>query len=510
MPSPANPQTRARRAAVSRGVRALHVCVLFVTFMAVCGSAWSSWASLGGGTGDAMTSTLAAPTGVSGTVPAGGTNVSVTWAAASTGAPAAGYVVVRTSTASGDGSPGCGSSSSSPVAATSCTDSSVPDGTYRYSVVAVRGGWTATSLPSAVVTVHLAVATTTTVSATPNPANVGQTVTYTATVVSASGQSTPSGAVTFRDAGSTITCASGSQTLDASGVATCRLAYASPGSHEVTAAYAASGSWAGSTSAPVVQVVTKQSQTVTFTSTAPTNATVGGPTHTVSATATSGLAVTFSSSTPAVCTVSGTTVSYVAAGTCTVSTVQSGNEAYAAAPQVSQSFTVARATQTVTFTSSAPTNATVGGPTHTVSATATSGLAVTFSTSTPAVCTVSGTTVIYVAAGTCTVLADQPGNDVYEAAPQKSLSIDVAAAPTAPANLVVVPAVGTALATWTSLAGYTYECQLTTGSSSPLATGWAACTSPHTFATRNGNQTFWVHGVRGGVVSAPTSRNFSG
>ena len=510
MPSPATPQTRARRAAVSRGVRALHVSVLLVSLMAVCGSAWSFWASLGGGSGAATTNTLAAPTGVSGTAATDGTDVSVTWAAGSTGVAAAGYVVVRTSTAGGDQSAACGSSAASPVALTSCTDSSVPDGTYRYTVVAVRSGWTATSVPSAVVTVRLAVATTTTVSSTPNPAAVGQTVTYTATVVAASGQSTPSGTVTFRDAGSTISCTSGSHTLDASGVATCRVAYASTGSHEVTATYAASGSWAGSTSVPVGQVVSKQSQSVTFTSSVPTNATAGGPTHTVSAAATSGLAVTFSTSTPAVCTVSGTTVTYVAAGTCTVLADQPGNETYAAAARVSQSITVVKGTQTVTFTSSVPANATAGGPTHTVSATATSGLAVTFSTSTPAVCTVSGTTVTYVAAGTCTVLADQPGNGAYEAALQKSQSIEIAASPAAPTNLVVVPALGTALATWTSLAGHTYECQVTTGSSSPLATGWASCSSPHTFATKNGNQTFWVHGIRGGAVSAPTARNFSG
>jgi hypothetical protein len=425
MPSRATAQTRARRAAVSRGVRALRVCVLFVTLMTVCGSAWSFWASIGGGSGAATTNTLAAPTGVSGTVPAGGTNVSVTWATASTGVAAAGYVVVRTSTTSGDESPACGSSASSPVTVSSCTDSSVPDGMYRYTVVAVRSGWTATSAPSGVVTVHLAIATTTTVSTTPNPAIVGQTITYTASVVSSSGQGTPSGTVIFRDAGTAIACTSGSQTLDASGVASCRVAYASAGTHEVTAAYAGSGAWAASTSAPVTQVVNRQSQTVTFTSTAPTNATVGGSSYTVSATATSGLAVTFSTSTTAVCTVSGTTVSYVAAGT-------------------------------------------------------------------------------------CTVLASQSGNATYEAATPKAQSFEVAGAPTAPANLVVVPALGTALATWTSVSGYTYECQLTSGNSSPVVTGWVACTSPQSVTTKSGNQTFWVRSARGGAVSAPSSRNFAG
>ena len=48
--------------------------------------------------------------------------------------------------------------------------------------------------------------------------------------------------------------------------------------------------------APQVQqsfTVAKSAQTISFTSTAPANATVGGPTYTVTATATSGLAVTF-------------------------------------------------------------------------------------------------------------------------------------------------------------------------------------------------------------------------
>lgn len=103
---------------------------------------------------------------------------------------------------------------------------------------------------------------------------------------------------------------------------------------------------------------TKQNQTVTFTSTPPSSATVGS-TYTVSATASSGLAVSFSSATPNVCTVSDSTVSFVAAGTCTVNASQAGNASYNAAPTVSQNINVtadpatpATATYTIGFDNS--------------------------------------------------------------------------------------------------------------------------------------------------------------
>ncbi len=82
------------------------------------------------------------------------------------------------------------------------------------------------------------------------------------------------------------------------------------------------------------------SQTITFTSSAPT-ATVGGSPYNVTATASSGLPVVFTSATTPVCTVSGSTVSFIAAGTCTINANQAGNGDYLAAPQAQQSFTVA-------------------------------------------------------------------------------------------------------------------------------------------------------------------------
>jgi hypothetical protein len=80
-------------------------------------------------------------------------------------------------------------------------------------------------------------------------------------------------------------------------------------------------------------------QTITFTSTPPNPAYVGGA-YTVGATATSALTVSFSSMATGVCTVTGNAVSLVAAGTCIVAADQSGNGTYAAADQTTQSFTV--------------------------------------------------------------------------------------------------------------------------------------------------------------------------
>jgi hypothetical protein len=191
-------------------------------------------------------------------------------------------------------------------------------------------------------------------------------------------------------------------------------------------------------------------QTISFTSTAPSGAVVGGPTYAISATASSGLPVAFSAaaSSAGVCTVSGSTVSLVGAGTCTVNANQAGNASYLPAPQVQQSFSVstpAKSSQTITFTSTAPTAATTGGPTYTVSASASSGLAVTFSaaSSSAGICTVSGSTVSFVGAGTCTVNANQGGNASYNPAPQVQQSVAVKVAQTinftstAPAAAVV-------------------------------------------------------------------------
>ena len=154
--------------------------------------------------------------------------------------------------------------------------------------------------------------------------------------------------------------------------------------------------------------------------------TFGTAPFTVSATASSGLPVSFASLTSPVCSVSGSTVTIVTAGLCTIQASQSGDAIYAAAPSVSQSFTVAKAAQTITF--SALVGKTYGNQPFTVSATASSGLAAAFVSTTTAVCTVSGTTATIVAAGTCTIQAQQAGNSNYNAAPNVNQSFAIAKA----------------------------------------------------------------------------------
>jgi hypothetical protein len=193
--------------------------------------------------------------------------------------------------------------------------------------------------------------------------------------------------------------------------------------------------------APQVQqsFAVKTTQTISFTSTAPSPALVAGPTYTVTATATSGLAVTFTidASAASVCTIAGSTVSFISAGTCVINANQAGDANYYAAPQVQQSFLVVKQDQTITFTSTPPALATIGGPTYTVTATASSGLTVTFTidASAASVCTVAGSMVSFIGGGTCVINANQAGNGTYNPAPQVQQSFPV----NFPPQLVATP-----------------------------------------------------------------------
>src|SRR5262249_35260667 len=77
-----------------------------------------------------------------------------------------------------------------------------------------------------------AIGTTTTLASSANPSNLGQSVTFTATVTPTSGSGTPTGTVTFFDG--TITLGTG--TLSA-GKATFMIATLNGGSHSITAFY---------------------------------------------------------------------------------------------------------------------------------------------------------------------------------------------------------------------------------------------------------------------------------
>jgi hypothetical protein len=262
--------------------------------------------------------------------------------------------------------------------------------------------------------------------------SVGQVVTVNS---SPSGQTITFPTIPQQNAGTSLTLnATATSALPVSFVSStngvCTVAgkiatFVGSGNCTITASQAGDFSYTAAT--PVAQtfivVSGQQAQTITFN---PIPAQIVGTTLTVSATATSGLAVTFSVVPNGNCSVSGNTVTFLNVGNCGVVAAQSGNASYQAAPNVGQIIQVNNPTaQSISFGAIA--TQTVGTP-LTVSATATSGLTVTFASITTNVCTVSGTSVTLAKAGTCTIVASQPGNATYAAATSVSQSFTVNAA----------------------------------------------------------------------------------
>jgi hypothetical protein len=118
--------------------------------------AYAWFTATGSGNASGSVGTLNAPTGVS--AAATGSSVHVTWNDSTLGdgvTPASGYYVTRIKNSDSSTANACGTSPSSLTSstATSCDDTSVPDGTYHYTVTAVYHSWTATSDASNDVTV---------------------------------------------------------------------------------------------------------------------------------------------------------------------------------------------------------------------------------------------------------------------------------------------------------------------------------------------------------------------
>ena len=100
---------------------------------------------------------------------------------------------------------------------------------------------------SLTITTAQAAGTSTTLTSSANPSITGIGVTLTATVTNTSGSGgTPTGSVAFLNGTSAITCTSGTQTLNSSGVATCGVTFNSEGIQSLTATYSPSGNFAAS------------------------------------------------------------------------------------------------------------------------------------------------------------------------------------------------------------------------------------------------------------------------
>ena len=107
----------------------------------------------------------------------------------------------------------------------------------------------------------LVTATTTILTSDPNPSVYGQPVTFTASVTpSTSGQTAPTGTVTFMDGSTAI----GTGTLNASDIATFSTSALAIGTHSITAVYGGDSNFSGSTSSPVPQAILSLDVTASF------------------------------------------------------------------------------------------------------------------------------------------------------------------------------------------------------------------------------------------------------
>ncbi len=107
---------------------------------------------------------------------------------------------------------------------------------------------------SMTITTAATAGSTTTLTSNLNPAFVSDTVTFTATVTSG-GSPVTGNVVAFYDGATKLTNCSGNQLLNGSGVATCMTTTLTEGAHSITAEFPGTGSFAPSTSSPVLQVV---------------------------------------------------------------------------------------------------------------------------------------------------------------------------------------------------------------------------------------------------------------
>lgn len=197
------------------------------------------------------------------------------------------------------------------------------------------------------------------------------------------------------------------------------------GTTTITASQAGNTTYAPATDVTQVLTVSKATQTITFGALA--NKQFNDPAFSISATSSAGLSVGFSSSNTSVATVSGNTITIVGAGTTTITASADGNANFLAASDVQQTLTVSKANQSITFGALA--SKVYGDQSFTISATSGSGLPVVFSSDNQNVAMVSGSTVTIVGAGTANILANQEGNNNYEAASQVSQVLTVSKAP---------------------------------------------------------------------------------
>jgi hypothetical protein len=168
---------------------------------------------------------------------------------------------------------------------------------------------------------------------------VAQSITFTSTPPA---QPTLHGSytVTATGGGSGMPVTFGSATPAVCSVTGSTVTFDHAGTCIIAADQAGNDDYEPATTARQSVAVPRATQTITFTTKAPTPGYVG-TTYAVSATGgDSGNPVVFRSATPKVCTVSGSTVTFGGTGTCSISADQAGTPDYDAAPTVTQNVNV--------------------------------------------------------------------------------------------------------------------------------------------------------------------------
>ena len=258
---------------------------------------------------------------------------------------------------------------------------------------------------------------------------------------------------------------------------------------------------------------------ITFTSTAPVGAVVGGVTYHVTATSPSPatIVLTIDSTTTSICSISAGIVSFTAVGTCKIDANQVAGTNWNAAVQVQQSVTVGKGTPTIAFTSTAPVGAVVGGSTYSVTAFSPSPATIVFSidATTTSICSISGNVVSFLAVGTCKIDVNQAAGTNWNAAVQKQQSFAVAATvPGKPTGVIGTAGKGKVTVSWTAPAinggaaidGYTVTSSTGGRTCSPTLPGPLTCTV--TGLTPGTSYTFTVtaHNSKGsGASSLPSA-----
>ncbi len=329
-----------------------------------------------------------------------------------------------------------------------------------------------------------------------NPSNFGQPVTFTATISGANGlvKGRKPMAVSGTVAWSTNTgCGTTAVASGNPGTATCTTTSLPVGTDTITATYSGDSNHSGGTGTLSGQVVNpSQTQTITFTTNAPSSAAYNSNFAVAATGGASGNPVVFTSS--GACSNSGASYTMTSGtGTCSVIANQAGNSQYAAAPTVTETVSATQLSQAIAFTTNAPSSAAYNSS-FTVAATGgASGNPVAFTSS--GSCSNSGATYTMTSgAGTCSVIANQAGNANYSAA--STVTQTTSATPASQTIAVTTPAPPTA----------TYKSSFTV-----VASAGTAITFSSSGACTDVNGTYTITKTSGTctvTMNAPASTNY--